>query len=105
MTLSFVEDGEAAVAAVQAGAYDLVLMDAHMPRMDGVDAVRAIRALGGAPARLPIFMLTANVFEDDICRYHAAGADGVIKKPIDIRELYGALEAAADRDETRRWVG
>ena len=91
VALTLVEDGAAAVAAARAQAFDLVLMDANMPVMDGVEAVRAIRAMGGAFAALPIHMLTANVFEDDIRRYLAAGADGVLSKPIDLRALLSVL--------------
>jgi signal transduction histidine kinase/CheY-like chemotaxis protein len=95
--LSLVEDGQEAVEAMQTGAFDLILMDANMPRMDGVAAVRAIRALGGQIGLMPIFMLTANVFEADVSRYYAAGADGVLKKPIDVSELFATLAAAATR--------
>jgi signal transduction histidine kinase/CheY-like chemotaxis protein len=97
--LSLVEDGQAAVEAMQVGAFDMILMDANMPRMDGVTAVRAIRALGGQAELTPIFMLTANVFDSDVSRYHAAGVDGVLKKPIDVRELFAAVAGAAARVE------
>lgn len=97
--LSLVEDGQEAVEAMRAGVFDIILMDANMPRMDGATAVRAIRALGGHAGEMPIFMLTANVFEADIRRYHAAGVDGVLKKPIDVAELFAVLGAAAARIE------
>ncbi len=97
--LSLVEDGLAAVEAMQEGAFDIILMDANMPRMDGVAAVRAIQALGGSAEATPNFMLTANVFDADISRYRAAGADGVLKKPIDVSELFAALASAAERIE------
>lgn len=95
--LTLVEDGLAAVEAVQVNAFDLILMDANMPRMDGAEAVRAIRALGGLPREMPIFMLTANVFAEDVSRYRAAGVDGVLKKPIEVGELFAALAGAAAR--------
>ena len=97
--LTLVEDGLAAVEAVQVNAFDLILMDANMPRMDGAEAVRAIRALGGLPREMPIFMLTANVFAEDVSRYRAAGVDGVLKKPIEVGELFAALAGAAARVE------
>ena len=93
--VAFVENGAAALSAVGDGAFDLVLMDANMPGMDGVTAVRLIRDLGGTFAAMPIYMVTANVFDEDVARYTAAGVDGVLKKPIEVRALYGALANAA----------
>jgi CheY-like chemotaxis protein len=92
VAVTFVENGREAVEAVCASAYDLVLMDVNMPVMDGVSALEAIRQLPGDPARTPVHMVTANVFEDDVRRYLAAGADGVLKKPIDVRELFALME-------------
>lgn len=97
-----VEDGQAAVAAAQDGAFDLILMDANMPIMDGTEAVRAIRALGPDFHDLPIQMLTANVFEDDIRGYVEAGANGVLAKPIEIPSLYAAISAAGEARERRK---
>ena len=91
-----VEDGRQAVEAVQSQAFDLVLMDANMPVMSGIEAVRAIRALGGAYRDVPIQMLTANVFDDDIQAYLAAGVDGVLRKPIEVPSLYAAIAAAGE---------
>jgi CheY-like chemotaxis protein len=70
-------------------------MDSTMPVMDGSTAVRHIRATEGA-FHIPIYMLTANVFESDIKAYQAAGADGVLTKPIQIDQLYACLGAAAE---------
>jgi CheY-like chemotaxis protein len=61
--------------------------------------VRAIRAMGRPCAGSPVYMLTANAFDDDVRRYLAAGADGVLAKPIDLHALYGALAMAAGRAE------
>jgi CheY-like chemotaxis protein len=68
-----------------------------MPVMDGVEAVRLIRAEEAAEGRprTPMHMLTANVFEDDVARYRAAGADGVLGKPILIGVLQALLEQTA----------
>ncbi|MDP1738666.1 MAG: response regulator [Caulobacter sp.] len=99
VALTLVEDGREAVEAMAHGAFDIVLMDANMPVMDGLSALRAIRAAGGPGAETPIWMLTANVFEDDVARYRAAGADGVVRKPIDLGELFAALADAAGRIE------
>ncbi|MCC4295081.1 ATP-binding protein [Brevundimonas aurantiaca] len=97
LDLALVENGRNAVDALRADRFDLVLMDAMMPVMDGVEAVRLIRAEEAAEGRprTPIHMLTANVFEDDVARYRAAGADGVLGKPIQIGVLQALLEQTA----------
>lgn len=95
--VTLVENGAEAVAAARAGAFDLILMDVMMPVLDGVGALTAIRAAeiarGAAPT--PVHMLTANVFDEDVARYMAAGAHGVLKKPIEIPALHAVLDAAA----------
>ncbi len=94
--LTLVENGQEAVAAVREQTFDLVLMDVMMPVMDGVEALIAIRAEQAASGRprTPIHMLTANVFDEDVARYRAAGADGVLKKPIDIAALQSVILGA-----------
>ena len=97
LELVLVENGREAVDAVRDSRFDLVLMDVMMPVMDGVEAVTAIRAAEaetGRP-RQPIHMLTANVFDDDVARYMAAGADGVLRKPIEIAALQAVLASVA----------
>lgn len=88
-------DGEAAVAAVVSGRYDLVLMDATMPRMDGLDAARAIRALPGAVGGVRIVGVTARAFAEEIAAFRAAGADDVVTKPISVADLWRAIGAPA----------
>ena len=87
-----VADGAEAVEALARGRHDLVLMDMHMPVMDGVAAAQRIRAMGGEVSRTPILALTANVQADQIERCLAAGMDGHLGKPIDVAEL-GRLTA------------
>lgn len=100
LDLEIVEDGAQAVAAFAAGDFDVVLMDARMPVMGGLDAVRAIRHLEAASGRrTPIAMVTANTFPDDIAAYEAAGADRVVPKPIEVSTLLGCLEQLLDLDE------
>jgi signal transduction histidine kinase len=93
--IQFAENGRQALDALEAGSFDLILMDVNMPVMDGVSALKALRVMGGRTAATPVFMVTANVFEEDVQRYLAAGADGVVKKPIDVRELYALIGRAA----------
>ena len=77
-----VVDGAAAIEAVRAGRLDLVLMDCYMPGLDGYEATRAIRALNGPEARIPIIAMTANALEGDRERCLDAGMDDYISKPV-----------------------
>jgi|JI7StandDraft_1071085.scaffolds.fasta_scaffold784190_2 two-component system sensor histidine kinase/response regulator len=92
-------DGEAAVQRARTGRYDLILLDIHMPRMDGLDACRAIRQLPGQ-ARVPIVAMTASAFDDDREACLAAGMNDFIGKPILAEVFFAAVHrwlAAADR--------
>lgn len=88
-----VADGEAAVAAWAGGAWDLILMDVQMPRLDGVAATRRIRDLERAQgrARTPIIALTANASDGHAQAYRAAGMDAVVPKPVDLTLLVQAM--------------
>lgn len=86
-----VENGELAVHAVQTGEYDLILMDNHMPVMDGVEATAAIRRLSGSKPKVLIFGCTADVFKETWQRMLDAGANYIISKPVDETELDDAL--------------
>ena len=81
-TSEVAEDGLEAVEAARSGRYDLILMDIKMPRMDGVQATRAIRALTGPARDIPIVALTANADADDARRYLTIGMAAVVEKPI-----------------------
>jgi signal transduction histidine kinase/CheY-like chemotaxis protein len=83
----FAHDGRAAVLAVQQGDFDLVLMDLHMPELDGIAATRAIRALPGAKAALPIIALTADAFAETRARCFEAGMNGFLSKPVTLDAL------------------
>lgn len=105
----FVADGRAAVQAMAQPAatpFDLVLMDLHMPEMDGVAATRAIRALPDrAAATVPIVALTADVYPATRDRCVVAGMNDFLSKPVRPQDLWAALrrlfgqEAAAVADE------
>jgi len=88
-----VEDGRAAVAAVEAGSFDLVLMDVQMPEMDGLEATRQIRARWPDRA-LRIVGLTANAMAGDREACLAAGMDDYVSKPIRPEELEAAIARA-----------
>ncbi len=87
----FVSDGERAVAAVRSRVYSLVLMDVRMPRMDGIAAARAIRALPGRARTVPIIAMTANVWPEQIRAIEAVGMNGYVSKPIEIDAFARAL--------------
>lgn len=94
--IDVVEDGVGAVAMVRANAYDAVLMDVQMPIMDGIQATKEIRALGGVYADLPIIALTANAMRGEDERCKAAGMNDYVAKPIDPAELDRVLARYMD---------
>ena len=88
-----VEDGEQALAALRGGELDVVLMDIQMPVMDGLTAIRRIRAeeaAAGSPRR-PILAITAHSMPGDKERIMEAGADGYLSKPLDMASLNAAI--------------
>ncbi len=84
--------GEEAVLAVQAASFDLVLMDVHMPGMDGLAATVAIHALGDRNAALPVLAMTAGAMSDELERCYAAGMVGSVSKPFDQRTLLDMVD-------------
>ena len=89
-------DGLLGVEAASRGTFDLILMDVQMPGMDGLEAARRIRALGGAPAATPIVALTANVLAHQRRAYLEAGMDGVVGKPISPAALLTEIARLAE---------
>ena len=89
LSVEVVEDGAQAVQAALAGDFDLVLMDIQMPVMDGLRAATILKAAGFGR---PLVALTANVMQDDIDRYAAAGFARSVSKPIDVA-VFGAVLA------------
>lgn len=95
-----VSDGDVAVekvSAAEAGYYDLILMDIQMPRMNGYDATRAIRALGGANADIPIIALSANTYAEDKKRAIESGMDAHAPKPLNMGYLLSLIADVLDR--------
>jgi signal transduction histidine kinase/ActR/RegA family two-component response regulator len=87
-------NGVEALAKLAAEPFDVVLMDIHMPVMDGIEAVKRIKACGAPWADIPIIALTANAMQGDKERYLALGMSFYVAKPIDQRELFTALNNA-----------
>jgi CheY-like chemotaxis protein len=94
--IEVVSDGRAAVDALAGGSqYALVLMDCHLPEMDGFEATRLIRQLDGPAAKTPIVALTASAYAADRQRCLDAGMDDFLAKPITFA-LFAAM--------LRRWL-
>ena len=90
--IQLAENGEEALAAIQARRPDLVFMDCQMPVMDGYEATRRLRKLGGALAELPVVAMTANAIEGDSQACFDAGMDDYLAKPVKLDRLEAVLE-------------
>jgi CheY-like chemotaxis protein len=94
--VSQAETGVTAVACATTRPFDLVLMDWQLPEMDGLEAIRRIRAFearNGAQ-RVPIYSLTANAMPGDAEKCIAAGADGYLAKPFNFEQLRLLVKAS-----------
>jgi signal transduction histidine kinase/CheY-like chemotaxis protein/amino acid transporter len=93
--LDIVDNGAAAVAAFESTEYALILMDCHMPKMDGYEATQAIRRIEqgrASRARIPIIALSANAMKGDKDHCLACGMDDHLAKPFELAGLRGMLE-------------
>jgi PAS domain S-box-containing protein len=88
-SVAVVKSGEAAIAALRGGHFDLLLTDLHMPGLDGIDTARSVRAGGNDPSNrsIPIIALTADALDSTRQACHDAGMDGFLTKPIGPAEL------------------
>jgi CheY-like chemotaxis protein len=86
------ENGATCLELVQDGSYDAILMDMHMPVMDGLEATRAIRRLDSAVSRIPIIALTASALQGERQKCLQAGMDDFITKPIEKAKFEATLE-------------
>jgi signal transduction histidine kinase len=91
ISVDFAENGKNAVSMFKEhpGSYNLILMDVHMPEMDGYEATKTIRAFN---KEIPIIAMTADVFREDIEKCLSAGMNDHIGKPISTDALYEALK-------------
>ncbi len=93
MTIDCASSGWDALEAVRSAAYDLIFMDHMMPGMDGVEAMKKIRALpGGMYAKVPVIVLTANASQEAPAMFKAEGFDGFLAKPVEMEKINEILE-------------
>jgi signal transduction histidine kinase/ActR/RegA family two-component response regulator len=89
--VSFAEDGQQALTQASQSDFDLVLMDIHMPVMDGLSSARHIRALPGERGQVPIVALTADVMNDAQTQAMAAGMNAFLSKPLQKTQLQAVM--------------
>ena len=92
--LTVVDNGQKAIDAHRIEAFDLILMDVHMPVLDGLAAVRAIRAGEAGDPGIPIIALTADAMMGDRDQFLASGFDCHVPKPIEAAKLFQAIARA-----------
>ena len=88
-------DARTGLAMLDEADYAIVFMDLRMPEMNGMTAIRKIRARSDAAARVPIVVVTADLTPGVRRMCEEAGADGFLAKPVDIGLLFGAIGSAA----------
>ncbi len=89
---TFCENGELALQALQEQDFDVVLMDIHMPVMDGLTATRHIRALPNEKSKIPVIVLSADVYKEARDNAAIVGVDAFIPKPVQPQELQTHLQ-------------
>lgn len=103
--VSAVQDGQEAVDAAAVDAYDLILLDIRMPRLDGLQAAQRIRTGRGPSAKAPIVALTADAGETERVQAFQAGMDDFITKPIDASRLLAVAERFTGRPNPATFAG
>lgn len=92
LTFDITTNGIEAIKACRAKRYDIILMDLHMPFLDGADATRTIRSLNTHYAHVPIIAITANDMAEDLLRCWDAGMNGYLGKPFLLCDLQKTIE-------------
>lgn len=96
------DDGLDALAALEAGAFDIAVLDMEMPRLSGLELIRTLRQQSGPLAKLPVLALTASQREGERQAITAAGADGILAKPLHSAQPLATAIAAARDSATQR---
>lgn len=88
-------DGKAAIELCRANhPFDLVIMDIHLPEMDGIEATRQIKQ---SRPSLPVIAATASKYDDEMDACREAGCDGFITKPLQFGELFRMMQVLFER--------
>lgn len=95
------EDAETGLSILDTSTFDVILMDLRMPGMDGLTAIRRVRARNDDKARLPIIVVTADNGPDIRAQALAAGADDLLHKPVQMQMLFDAIGRAINRSGER----
>lgn len=90
-------NGKEALRAVEENPVHLILMDVMMPELDGLSATRAIRGMDRSDAQLPIIAMTANLFDEDVAAFLAAGMDAHIPKPLEAGQMIRTIAEWLER--------
>ena len=98
-TATVVNDGEAALDALEENHFDVVLMDLNMPVMNGIDATKLYRFCSIGQPHVPIVALTADATTDAWARCKEAGMDGYVTKPIEPARLLDVIDSVLSRPE------
>ncbi|MDZ4374500.1 MAG: ATP-binding protein [Phenylobacterium sp.] len=98
-------EGEEALSQLRVSAFDVVLMDVHMPTMDGIEAVGRIRDGQAGRADVPVIALTADAMAGEEARLRALGFDGLQHKPVNPAALIGAIGLALATQSARSREG
>jgi CheY-like chemotaxis protein/anti-sigma regulatory factor (Ser/Thr protein kinase) len=99
------EGGQEAVDLATQRSFDVILMDVRMPKVDGLEATRRIRALPGPRGQVPILALTAYTFPDQVAQCRDAGMDGHLPKPVDYQTLINGIDDVIARVVATRMRG
>jgi CheY-like chemotaxis protein len=95
-----VDNGREALEAFSRERFDIILMDVHMPEVDGIEATRQIRRLEAtASGHIPIIAMTASAMKEDREACLKAGMDAYMSKPICAEELLATLNSLTDQSE------
>lgn len=95
-------NGLEVLQAIQKKQYDLILMDCHMPHMDGFSTTEHIRTIEGDLSRIPILAVTADVFAETQQKCQSAGMNGFVSKPINIKTLFSEIERVTGNTDNKK---
>lgn len=101
-TVDIANDGIEALERLETESYDLVLMDCHMPRMDGFETMRQISKKYPSHARPHVVAMTASALKEDEARCRAVGMQGFVTKPIEMKVLKALFEDVQHIADSRR---